>query len=44
MQVDGLLARLSARSGAAAARMQLAAMGVAASWRMGRWDLLQVAT
>eukprot|EP00983_Pelagomonas_calceolata_P115009 1160146-Pelagomonas_calceolata.AAC.10 len=42
IQVDGLLARLTDGPGAAAARMQLAAMGVAAAWRMGRWELLQV--
>lgn len=47
-QVDGLLARLEGGGGGggggpvAGVRMQLAAMGVAASWRMGRWDLLQV--
>ncbi|KAF5825851.1 hypothetical protein DUNSADRAFT_6362 [Dunaliella salina] len=40
-KVDGLLARLTGGPGAAAARMQLAAMGVAAAWRMGRWELLQ---
>ena len=37
-QVDGLMVRQRG----AQARAQLAAVGVAAAWRLGRWSVLQV--